>query len=60
MTAPQRFVVALAPSLPDIGQSCIVRTRLADGYWRRVTCTSTNIFEVPEPEKIPESGFTSL
>ncbi len=29
-------------------------------YWRRVTCTSTNIREVPEPEKMPESGLTSL
>jgi hypothetical protein len=26
----------------------------------RVTCTSTNIREVPEPEKMPDSGLTSL
>ena len=30
------------------------------GYWRRVTWTSTNIREVPVPEKMPESGLTSL
>ena len=29
-------------------------------YWRRVTWTSTNMLDVPEPEKIPESGLTSL
>ena len=49
-----------APSLPDIGQSCIRADHLTDGYCRRVTWTSTNIREVPEPEKMPESGLTSL
>ena len=54
------YVVPLGTSLPEIGPSCIRPDQTASCYWRRVTWTSTNILDVPEPEKIPESGLTSL
>lgn len=49
--------IRMSPRQP-LGRAGIERG--GSGYCSRVTCTSTNIREVPEPEKMPESGLTSL
>ena len=44
----------------DEGACSAAKPKRGETYCSRVTWTSTNIREVPEPEKMPERGLTSL